>query len=78
MREGYVSAYKNILFATMGCSAFLRTGGPNDVDLMSNVPVVMQVWGYVNCIINSCSDKMKLVLERFGVDKDVSFFCKTF
>ena len=60
----------------MDCSVFPGTKGPVDINLLATEPIVMQVWSYVKCKINGWTDKMKLVLGRFGVDKDLLDFEK--
>ena len=36
------------------------------------------MWGHIKCVINTCSEKMRLMSERFGVEKDLSVGAKKF
>ena len=62
----------------MDCSASPGTEGIIDIDNVSSEPAVLQLRGHIKFVMNNCSDKMKLMLGRFGVQKDLSVFAKKF
>ena len=55
-----------------------ETKGMIKIDYLSRKAAVLQLWGNIKCAINTCSEKMKLILLRFRVSKDLSVFSEKF
>ena len=49
-----------------------------DVDDNSSESFLFQLRHHIKNSINTCSEKIKLILSRFGVSKDLSFLSKKF
>ena len=44
----------------------------------SSEAAVLKLWDHIKCLVNTCSEKIKLILSRFEVIKDLSVFSKKF
>jgi hypothetical protein len=76
-RTGYQSMWSNFVQASTDTSSAL-VGGPANVSVNER-PVVEVLWPFVKPIINSCSQKMKPLLQRLGVqDSELSPFVREF
>ena len=74
---GYQSMWSNFVQASTDTTSTL-VGGPANVSVDER-PVVEVLWPFVKPIINSCSQKMKPLLQRLGVqDSELSPFVREF
>ena len=76
--KGCETICKEFLLVTMDCSASPGAEVIIDVDHASSKAVMFQLWVHVECAVNTCSQKIKLILSRFRASKHLLLLSKKF